>query len=163
KQWSTEDRRKVTAAICSRWNRRGPNTSNKLASSLIVAKKECLRFDDRTADHTAELIAAINRLGGIGRSRRSKKVARVQCFVAEELECGAVEIISPGLCRKINYTAVESAKLGGRCVDLDLEFLNSVDHRTESYLSGLGLQSRNTVKQILVSTRTSTVNARKRR
>jgi hypothetical protein len=134
--------------------------ADRLPLSLVVDEEERPIAHDRPAEHAAELIAAELRLLGV---RRGEDVARVQRLVTEELERRAMEGVGARLGRQVDDAAIEAAELGWRTVRFDRELLDRVDRREERDLTGLGLQHRDAVEQILVRARPSAVDARELR
>ena len=134
--------------------------ADRLALALIVGKEERAVFPDRATEYGTELIAAVRRLHRIG---GREDVARIERFVAQKLEAGAVHVIGARLRRQVDDATVEAAEFSRRTVRLDLEFLNGVDVREERHLPRLRLQHRDAVDEILVGAGTAAVDARQRR
>ena len=127
---------------------------------LVVEEEERAVAPDRTADHSAELVAAKLRLHG---ARRREEVSRVHRFVPGELEDASAQRIATRLGRQVDHAAVEPAELGRRAVAFDLELLDRVDVGKERHLPWFGLQHGDAVEQVLVGARPAAVDARKRR
>ena len=130
-------------------------SADVLTLPLIVHEEERAVLHDRPAEHAAELVPAVLRLRGIG---LLEVVPRVEVLVPEELEQVAMKGVAPRLGREVDHAAIETAELGGRAVALDLELLDGVDDRAVRELTGLRLEHRNAVEEILVGARPAAVD-----
>src|SRR5262249_46499407 len=132
--------RKVSATLRDRRNVRDQDSADELAHALEIAEEEGVIFDDPSPGGKTVLVTAEDRFVRVGGRRWREQVARVQRFVAQELECSAVQVIRPCFGRQIDDSAVKTTELGGWRVDLDLELLDGVDHWVKGDLPRLRLQ-----------------------
>ncbi len=123
--------------------------------ALEVAEEEEAVVEDGSAQRSAVEVAAVLGLAAGG----GEVVARVEVFVAEELEEAAVEGVGAGAGGDVDDAAVEAAELGGDVVGFDGELLNVVEDGKEGNLTGLGLKGGDAVVEILVGARPAAVDA----
>ena len=161
---ATGDRfREDSSALQGRGDGRDAHASDALPAALVVHEEERPVLRDRPAQDEAELVAAEVRFVGVVRDGGREEVPRVQRLVAQELECRAVELIAPRPGGQVDDAAVEAPELGRRRAGDDLELLDRVDDREVRDRTGLRLQDRDAVVEILVDARPPAVEARKRR
>src|SRR6185503_1818459 len=125
---------KVAAALRQGGHVRDQHAPDQLARALEIPEEERVIFFDGAAYDKAILIAAENRLVWIVSRSWCEQIAGIQDFVAQELKRGTVQIIRARLGGQIDHAAIEAPEFGGRRVDLQLEFLNRVNHRVKGDL-----------------------------
>ena len=146
-------------SLQQRRHRRDHGPADALPLTLVIDEEERPVATERAAQDAAELVPAEVGLGG----GRRKDIARVQPFVAEEVERGSMEDVGAGLRRQVDDATVEPAELGRRAVRFDLEFLDGVDDREERDLARLRLHHRDAIEQIFVGARPAAVDSRELR
>src|SRR5262249_40045326 len=120
---------------------RGHHPPDELPHALEIAEEECVILDNRPADGEAILVATEDRFVRIVGRRWREQVSSVQRFVAQKLEYRPVQFIPAGFGRQVYDAAVEASEFRWRRVDLDLKFLDRVDHRVEGDLPRFGLEN----------------------
>ena len=102
-----------------------------LAAALVVAEKERLVLEHRSAEGAAELIL---REVGLGTVRAVvEEVVRIEGIVAVELESAAAKLIAAGLDLQVNDATERAAELCGVGRGLQLEFVERVDARKDDH------------------------------
>src|SRR6185436_2402600 len=95
--------------------------------SGIVDKEKRLVGDEAASEAAAELIQPVKRFRSCG----GKEIARVEPFVAVELEERSVQLVGATLGHHVNHAARGPAELGRKRVGLDAHFLDGVYRRPD--------------------------------
>src|ERR1700687_3456454 len=113
--------REVAASFLCVRNQRGLGETFADSGAFVAAKKEGLVFADGPTHCTPKLVTPQLRLGAT-----RQKVTAIEEMVSEELVCGAVIPVRPGLGDEVDLAARLRAELGTVVAGLYAELLNGI-------------------------------------